>query len=476
MNSPDQNDGISILIAEDSRIQAAVLSNKLREAGYEVRTAENGQIGLDMIRQERPTLVISDIEMPAMTGYELCSAVKSDPELRTIPFILLSTLSDAQDIIKGLHCGADNYVTKPYDPEYLIARVNSLLGTPLADDDEDEQQLDVTLGGTRYTVKAGRQQVLNLLVSTFENAVEKNRELIRLNEELTVAKEQLTHWNQELESLNEKLDSANARMSRDLEAAAKVQQSLLPTSAADDSRVSLAWKYLPCDELAGDFLNHFALDDKHIAVYVVDVSGHGVASSLLAVAIGRMLTPQVSTSSLLVQGREGTSEIRVVSPAEVAAELNRRFPMEEQNGLYFTMVYGVLDLETLEFRFVSAGHDPVVHVSRSGVPYMVEGDGVPIGWFEDMEYDEHVVKVQPGDRLYLYSDGVPEAMNGELDQFTMKQMLEIMELGQTQALDDSVSLLLNAVERWCVKNGPKDDVSILGLEISSASGLQKKNP
>ena len=240
MNDSDQSTKASLLVVEDSRIQAKILSNKLLEAGYEVRTAENGQIGLEMIRQQRPTLVISDIEMPTMTGYELCSAVKSDPDLRTIPFILLSTLSDAQDIIKGLHCGADNYVTKPYDPDYLISRVASLLETPLADD-EDEQQLDVTLGGTRYTVKAGRQQVLNLLVSTFENAVEKNHELIRINEELTVAKEQLTRWNQELETLNEQLESANTRMSRDLEAAAKVQQSLLPTSDPD----TLACHVLP---------------------------------------------------------------------------------------------------------------------------------------------------------------------------------------------------------------------------------------
>jgi sigma-B regulation protein RsbU (phosphoserine phosphatase) len=466
MNGSDESAKASLLVVEDSRIQATILSNKLLAAGYEVRTAENGRIGLEMIRQQRPTLVISDIEMPAMTGYELCSAVKHDAQLRTIPFILLSTLSDAQDIIKGLHCGADNYVTKPYDPEYLISRVASLLETPLADA-ADERELEVTLGGTRYTVKAGRQQVLNLLVSTFENAVEKNNELIRINEELTVAKEQLTAWNQKLESLNRQLDSANTRMSRDLDAAAQVQQSLLPTSAPDTSRVRFAWKYLPCDELAGDFLNVFALDKKHIALFVVDVSGHGVASSLLSVTIGRMLTPQVSSSSLLMQDRAGTNQTRVVPPAEVAYELNRRFPMEEQNGLYFTMVYGVLDLDTLEFRFVSAGHDPVVHVPRTGTPQMVEGGGTPIGWVEDMEYDDYVVKLQPGDRLYLYSDGVPEAMDEGLIQFTMKQMFEIMELGQSRSLDDSVSLLLTSVERWCAKNGPKDDVSILGLEICS---------
>ncbi len=455
----------SLLVVEDSRIQAKILADKLQQSGYDVRTAENGQIGLEMIRQKRPTLVISDIEMPVMTGYELCSAVKNDAELRSIPFILLSTLSDAQDIIKGLHCGADNYVTKPYDPEFLISRVRSLLETPLADD-EEEQQLDVTLGGTRYTVKAGRQQVLNLLVSTFENAVEKNHELIRSNEELTAAKEQLTRWNQELEALNEQLETANTRMSRDLQAAARIQQSLLPTSVPENPKVRFAWKYLPCDELAGDFLNLFALDEKHIAVYVADVSGHGVGPSLLSVTIGRLLTRQVSASSVLVQAREGQDQPRVVPPAEVAEELNRRFPMEEQNGLYFTMAYGLLDLDELVFRFVSAGHEPVVHVPRDGAPQLIEGIGMAIGWVDDFEYDDQQIQLQPGDRLYLYSDGVPEGMDENLNQFTNKQMLEMIELGKSQSLDDSVSLLLKSVERWCHKNGPKDDISILGLEIA----------
>ncbi len=455
----------SLLVVEDSRIQAKILCDKLREAGYDVRSAENGQIGLEMIRSQRPTLVISDIEMPIMTGYELCRIVKNDPNLRTIPFILLSTLADAQDIIKGLHCGADNYVTKPYDPQFLIARVASLLATPLSDGD-DEQQLDVTLGGTRYTVKAGRQQVLNLLVSTFENAVEKNQELVRTNEELTVAKEQLKRWNDELESLNRRLESANDRMTRDLDAAAKVQRSLLPTSSPETSRVRFSWQYIPCDELAGDFLNFFSLDDDHIALYVVDVSGHGVASSLLSVTIGRLMTPLLSASSLLVQADQ-SGGLRIVPPSEVACELNRRFQMEQQNGLYFTMLYGVLKLSTLEFRFVSAGHDPVVHVARGAAPTLLEGSNMVIGWVEDMDYDEQAVTLAPGGRLYLYSDGVPEAMDENLNEFSKRQMLEIIELGQTQSLEASVSLLQGSIKRWCVKHGPKDDVSILALEIMS---------
>jgi serine phosphatase RsbU (regulator of sigma subunit) len=116
------------------------------------------------------------------------------------------------------------------------------------------QKLDVTLAGESYTVNSSSQQVLNLLVSTFENAVEKNNELIETNQELTLAKEQLTVWNQKLEELNGKLEQANGRMSRDLNAAAKVQQSLLPSATPETSNAQFAWKYLPCDELAGDFL------------------------------------------------------------------------------------------------------------------------------------------------------------------------------------------------------------------------------
>ena len=140
--------------------------------------------------------------------------------------------------------------------------------------------------------------------------------------------------------------------------------------------------------------------------------------------------------------------------------------IEEQNELFFTMLYGVLQLSTLEFRFVSAGHDPVVRVPLGGAPEYLEGSNMAIGWVDEMEYDESAVTLQPGDRLYAYSDGVPEAMDAELDQFSMTQMMEVIELGQSQSLDSSVDLLLQTVRRWCKVNGPKDDVSILGLEIA----------
>ena len=351
------------LIAEDSRIQAKVLEKRLQLAGYQVLVAYDGEQAVTLAKQTRPDIIISDIEMPRMTGYEFCRIIKRDPNLWNVPVILLSTLSDAEDIIRGLEVGADNYVTKPYDPAYLMNRMASLRATPIVQaPDEADGELSVTLGGTTYRVKSGRQQVLNLLISTFENAVEKNRELHRINEQLTIAKEKLTSWNTQLEQLNEKLHTANERMSHDLQAAARVQRSLLPNGGNELPGMRFAWKYTPCVELAGDFLNFFQLDEHHVAMYVVDVSGHGAASSLLAVTIGRMLTAQATSTSLLCYRDPMTREVRITPPAKVAQELNNLFPMEGQGGLYFTMCYGVLNTATRELRHVSAGHPPLVYV------------------------------------------------------------------------------------------------------------------
>ena len=176
--------GVDIVIAEDSRIQAKILERRLTEAGHRVRWGADGQAALDLVREQAPAIIVSDIEMPMMTGYEFCKAVKQDSELRKIPFVLLSTLSDPLDIIKGLDAGADNYVTKPYEPKYLIGRIHSLLETPLAVDEGTDQTIDVAIAGQTFKVNAGRQQVLNLLVSTFENAVAKNQELIQANQNL----------------------------------------------------------------------------------------------------------------------------------------------------------------------------------------------------------------------------------------------------------------------------------------------------
>ena len=456
---------VDVVIAEDSRMQARMLIRRLEEAGHTVRWGENGALALALAKERRPDIIVSDIEMPEMTGYEFCKAAKSDPALKTVPFILLSTLSDPIDIIRGLDSGADNYVTKPYEPDYLLGRMNSLLASPLESaDDASATMLEVTLAGQMFRVKAGRQQVLNLLVSTFENAVAKNQELVVANQDLSVARDGLQKSNEELSELNAEISRINAHMVRDLKAAAKVQRSLLPADDVEIPGTTIAWRYVPCQGLAGDFLNVFPLDEEHVGLFVVDVSGHGVPSSLMAVTVGRFLTPKVSEQSLLVrQGPDG--RITVARPAEVATQLNRLFQADDFSGLYFTLLYGVLHLPTGRFDYCSGGHPALVRVPAGGGDVELHAtESFPIAFVPDVEYEQKTLQLAPGDRLFLYSDGVPEAMDKDRNPYGDDAMAACIAQFRGAPVEAGVKGLLEAVETWCQPNGPLDDVSILGIE------------
>jgi len=455
-----------VVIAEDSRVQGKVLQQRLIAAGYDAHVGINGELALELAQKLKPDIVVSDIEMPKMNGYKLCNAIKQSEELKRCPVILLSTLNDAEDIIKGLAAGADNYITKPYDIKFLIARIEDLRSNPIQDVDlESSSTIPVTLGGQVYEVRSGRQQTLNLLVSVFENAVEKNKELHRSNEYLILAKEKLSAWNTQLESLNSQLNELNSRMKRDLQAAARMQQSLLPNEPIEIPEVAIAWDYTPCEELAGDFLNYAKLDENTLGLYVVDVCGHGAASALLAVAIGRVLSTVVSATSLLVRLDPFTGKRVVTPPTTVVGELNKRFPMESQGGLHFTILYGVLDLRTKLFRYACAGHPQPVHLPKGQKAVFASGEGLAVGWVDDVEFDEFTLQLAAGDRLLLYSDGVPEAMDASLEQLTNQRMLEELDASREKTLGDQVTHVREIVNDWCKPKGPLDDVSILLVEI-----------
>jgi len=144
----------------------------------------------------------------------------------------------------------------------------------------------------------------------------------------------------------EGLRLANDRMKNNLLAAAKVQQAMLPRTGPEAPGWEFAWRYQPCDELAGDTLNCFRLDETHIGLYIIDVSGHGAAASLLSAALSRTLLPLPGQSVLYTTSPTEPSGRTITPPQIVAERLNRQFPFDDRTGQFFTMVYGVLDTET----------------------------------------------------------------------------------------------------------------------------------
>ena len=181
-----------ILIVEDSLVQVARLKNLLQERGYWVTVATNGQEALAAAREREPDLIISDIIMPGMDGYEMCQAIKHDGVLRDIPVILLTVLSDTKDVIRALKAGVDYYLTKPYYENHLLSQVESALARPVRQkNDGAEEELEVAFGGERHVITSDRQQILNLLLSTYDNAVQQNQKLINTQHELQEMNEQL---------------------------------------------------------------------------------------------------------------------------------------------------------------------------------------------------------------------------------------------------------------------------------------------
>ena len=254
-------------------------------------------------------------------------------------------------------------------------------------------------------------------------------------------------------------------MSRDLKAAAKIQETFLPREVPRVPGTDIAWVYRPCEELAGDGLNVVPLGDGKVGLYILDVSGHGVASALLSVTLSRLLSPPWEPSSILIRDGDVGDRFDITPPAEVAARLNRLFPFDPATEQFTTMVYGVLNTATGEFRYVSAGHPGPVHLPVGGDPVILESQGFPIGLADDA-YEERTVRLGAGDRLYLYSDGVPEAMNPAGKQFGNARLLEAIGQGRSEPLQESVATLLREVARWHGPERPQDDISILAVEVS----------
>jgi two-component system cell cycle response regulator len=180
--------GVEILVVEDSRAQALMLKQLLEDNGFIVHLAGDGVEAQKKLLEKTPRLVLSDIIMPEMDGYELSQWIKSNDKLSSIPVVLVTTLSDPDDIIRGLKCGANGFVTKPYDAQFLLSRIYNLLeNLEMRQSRRSETGLEFSFAGERHLVTVDRTQILDLLLSTYETAAKRGRELERINRELQEA-------------------------------------------------------------------------------------------------------------------------------------------------------------------------------------------------------------------------------------------------------------------------------------------------
>ncbi len=267
-----------------------------------------------------------------------------------------------------------------------------------------------------------------------------------------------------LQRTKSELELANDRMQRDLQAAARVQQALLPSGTPGVHGANIAWRFNPCSELAGDFLNLYQLDKNLLGLYLLDVSGHGVAAALLSVTVSRMLS-ESSRQSVLFDAAAGPNDRSLLSPAGVAAKLNELFAFDPRTAQFFTLLYGLLDTDKRTFRYVSAGHPPPIRVPRQGKPTSLDSDGLPIGLISERAWVDRSEQLEVGDRVYLYTDGLVEAENADDVEFGIDRLTDLLASLRSQPLESGLDQVLQVVDDWTGPTPLEDDASILAVEI-----------
>ncbi len=352
---PDVQEGHlrRVLVVDDSRVQRRILTLMLKRWGFDVVEAENAEEGLALCDTFQPDFIISDWMMPGMSGLEFCSAFRASVRCSYGYFILLTSKSEKAAVASGLESGADDFLTKPVNGDELRARINA---------------------GAR---------------------------ILSMEEELKAKNTVIA------DTLNQ-LQAVHASIDKDLKQARVLQQSLMPirTEQFGKSRVSLLLQ--SCGHVGGDLAGMFSINSDDFGLFSLDVSGHGITSAMITARVAGYLSSEFPDENLaLTKNGNGYG---FVSPKHVAERLNTRVVGQKGVTEYLTMAYMHVCPNTGQAKFVQAGHPPPLVIRNTGDMEFIGTGGLPIGLIEGATFEDHVIDLNPGDRVLLYTDGFTEAV------------------------------------------------------------------
>lgn len=393
-----------ILITDDNAPSRVLLSKLLKKLGYEVLSAADGQEAWEILQNEDVNFVITDWLMPVMDGLELCKRIREANFSHYVYIMILTSKDEKESLIEGLEAGADDFIVKPYDKDELYVKI-----------------------------RAG---------------------------------ERILQLEKDIEEKNIRLREAYSMIKKDLEAAAKIQTSLLPKSASNLSGIEFDWLFLPATYIAGDIFNYFRLVEDHIGFYLLDVAGHGIPSALLSVTLSRILSPSDRQDNPLKQLMTTPPYYKITQPSEVVSSLNQRFQADDDCMQYFTMIYGIIDAATGQLRLTQAGHPPPIQIKNDGNISLIGTGGYPVAVFPQAEYEEHELCLSKGDRLILYSDGVTECENNMNERFSTERLIELTSINRDKPLNELIKNIHNSISDWNGSDEFEDDISLLAIEMT----------
>ena len=273
----------------------------------------------------------------------------------------------------------------------------------------------------------------------------------------------------QLKTLNRDLLWQQKRIQQDLDAAADIQKSLLPHNSNIVDRADVAWFFEPCDKIGGDIFNMIQLDEDHWAIYMLDVSGHGVPAAMVTVSVSQLM--QLHSGFLMQRGPGSSPEVNIKSPVEVLNALDREFPFERFNN-FFTINYFILNTSNGNLNYANAGHPKPLILRKNGTLEELESTGPPIGIRslnlsdDRITFDEEQAQVSAGDKVILYTDGLVEYFN-EHEEFYGNDRFysRLLELNGA-AIKDIINESIKSLKAFGKDKKPADDITLLGFELT----------
>lgn len=369
-----------ILIVDDTPANLRLLSQMLTGQGYSVRAVMNGERALESAQTLPPDLILLDIRMPGLNGFEVCENLKASEITSEIPVIFISALDDIQDKVRGFQAGGVDYITKPFQLDEVLARTQTHLS---------------------------------------------------------------------LRSLQLQLEETNHRMAHELALAGKLQVKLLPARLPALPGWEFSACLRPARSTSGDFYNTFHLADGRLAVIIADVVDKGVGAALFMAYCTSLLRSSV--------------EEHPANPELAFAQVNRHILSDTGTDQFVTTFLAVLDPVTGHLDYCNGGHPPgLLFRAQPGLGVdKLQRSGVPLGMYPNASWKQRSVQLSPGDLLLLYTDGITDASNQDLDPFGDQRLLLAVQRRLNQPLQDIQNGILTEVEDFCADTPQFDDIAIM---------------
>jgi len=383
-----------ILIVDDSVAVQNLLSRHLSALGHVTRGVSSGPEALEYLQENPTDIVILDVLMPGMTGYQVLREMKKNPALRELPVIMISSIENSENIAQCIKLGAEDFLPKNFEPVILRARVDACMEK-------------------RHLQK--QQQVYLQAIIQSQQA-----------------------------------------LARELSDAAQYILGLLPEPIHTNT-IQTGIAFIPSAQLGGDFVSHHFLDDEHLALFVLDVAGHGVKSALLSVSLFNTLENQA------IPGAD------FLNPGDVLTKLNASYQQSIEANTYFTLWYGVYNVRTRVLSYANGGSPPGILVTPSSTPQIQEmqeltTEDMLLGAVEDYTYQTKTTELVPGANLYVFSDGIYEIQRSSGRILGIRELERLMTI-QTKSAQENLDDILNQVRAISSSQAFEDDITLLSLRI-----------